>query len=44
VLDAFAPRLTGYKVNKKTIEVPADWKPDKELLRDMVAARIAEFA
>jgi uncharacterized protein YdhG (YjbR/CyaY superfamily) len=42
VLDDFAPRLTGYKVNKKTIQVPADWQPDKKLLRDMVAARIAE--
>jgi uncharacterized protein YdhG (YjbR/CyaY superfamily) len=34
--------LTDYKVNKKTIRVPVDWKPDKKLLRDMVAARIAE--
>ena len=42
VLDEFAPRLTDYKVNKKTIQVPADWKPDKKLLQDMVAARIAE--
>jgi uncharacterized protein YdhG (YjbR/CyaY superfamily) len=42
VLDEFAPRLTGYKVNKKTIQVPADWKPDTKLLRDMAAARIAE--
>ena len=42
VLEQFAPRLTDYKVNKKTIQVPVDWKPDKKLLRDMVAARIAE--
>lgn len=42
VLDAFAPLLTGYKVNKKTIQVPVDWKPDTKLLRDMAAARIAE--
>jgi uncharacterized protein YdhG (YjbR/CyaY superfamily) len=42
VLHDFAPRLTDYKVNKKTIQVPADWKPDKKLLRDMVAACIAE--
>ena len=44
VLDEFAPRLTGYKVNKKTIQVPVDWKPDTKLLRDMAAARIAELA
>ena len=43
VLDQFRPRLTGYKVNKKTIQVPSDWKPDVALLRDMVAARIAEI-
>jgi uncharacterized protein YdhG (YjbR/CyaY superfamily) len=44
VLEEFAPRLTDYKVNKKTIQVPVDWKPDVTLLRDMAAARIAEFA
>jgi uncharacterized protein YdhG (YjbR/CyaY superfamily) len=44
VLDEFRPRLTDYKVNKKTIQVPVDWKPDKKLLQDMVAARIAEFS
>ncbi len=42
VLEQFAPRLTDYKVNKKTIQVPVDWKPDAKLLRDMAAARIAE--
>ena len=44
VLAEFAPRLTDYKVNKKTIQVPVDWKPDVKLLRDMAAARIAETA
>ncbi len=43
-LDEFAPRLTDYKVNKKTIQVPVDWKPDAKLLRDMVAARLAEIS
>ena len=43
VLQAFLPRLTEYKVNKKTIEIPVDWKVDKKLLRDMVAARLAEI-
>jgi uncharacterized protein YdhG (YjbR/CyaY superfamily) len=42
VLDEFAPRLAPYKVNKKTIQVPVDWKPDVKLLRDMVAACVAE--
>ena len=44
VLAAFRPRLAEFKVNKKTIQVPVDWKPDTKLLRDMVAARIAEFS
>jgi uncharacterized protein len=44
VLAQFRPRLTDYKVNKKTIQVPVDWKPDVKLLRDMAAARIAEAA
>ena len=44
IIDQFRPRLTDYKVNKKTIQVPVDWKPDVKLLRDMVAARIAETA
>lgn len=43
VLTTFAPRLTDYKVNKKTIQVPVDWKPDATLLRDMAAARVAEI-
>ena len=44
VLAEFEPRLTEYKVNKKTIEIPVDWKVDKKLLVDMVAARVAEFS
>lgn len=42
VLAEFADRLFGFKVNKKTIQVPVDWQPDIELLRDIAAARIAE--
>lgn len=41
VLDEFRPRLTDYVVNKKTIQVPSDWKVDKKLLTDMVGACIA---
>jgi len=44
VLDEFRPRLGGYEVNKKTIKVPLDWKVDKELLCDMVAARLAQIS
>ena len=39
----FRPRLEGYEVNKKTIKVPFDWKVDKKLLCDMVAAHIAQL-
>jgi len=42
-LDAFAERLAGYEVNKKTFKVPVDWKVDKKLLRDLVAARLREI-
>ena len=46
VIEAFSSRLKadGYKVNKKTIQVPSDWKPDRKLLRDLVDARIAELS
>lgn len=44
ILEQFRPRLTDYKVNKKTIQVPVDWKPDTKLLRDMAALRIAQLA
>ena len=43
VLKKFLPRLTEYEVNKKTIKIPVDWKIDVKLLKDMVAARVAEF-
>lgn len=43
VITRFADRLADYDTNKKTIKVPVDWKPDKKLLRDIVASRIAEI-
>jgi uncharacterized protein YdhG (YjbR/CyaY superfamily) len=43
VLHDFLPRLSNFEVNKKTIKIPVDWKIDAKLLKDMVAARIAEF-
>ena len=42
VLDAFRPKLTDYKVNAKTIQVPVDWKVDAKLLQAIVAATVAE--
>jgi uncharacterized protein YdhG (YjbR/CyaY superfamily) len=44
IIGRLGPRLAGYKVNKKTIQVPVDWKPDVKLLREMAALRIAEFS
>ena len=43
IIDRLRPRLSDYKVNKKTIQVPVDWKPDVKLLRDIAAARVAEI-
>jgi uncharacterized protein YdhG (YjbR/CyaY superfamily) len=40
VLDSLTPRLAGFVVNKKTVQVPTNWKADKALLRDMVAPQI----
>lgn len=42
VIDRFRPKLTAYKVNKKTIEVPSDWQIDSDLLLAMVKARLTE--
>ena len=42
VIEEFTPRLSAYKVNKKTIQVPVDWKIEKKLLTDLVAASIAK--
>jgi len=42
VLDEFRPKLTDYKVNKKTIQIPSDWEIDAKLLLQIVKARLAE--
>ena len=39
IIDELRPRLVDYEVNKKTIRVPVDWKVDRKLLIDMVAAQ-----
>ena len=38
------PRLEGYTVNKKTIQVPLDWDVDEQLVLDLIAARLVELA
>jgi uncharacterized protein YdhG (YjbR/CyaY superfamily) len=43
-LKLLAKGLDGYKVNKKTIQVPTDWKVDSALLHKLVQARIDELA
>lgn len=39
-IDALRPKLKDYKVNKKTIEVPSDWKVDEKLLLSIVKESI----
>jgi uncharacterized protein YdhG (YjbR/CyaY superfamily) len=43
VLADFADRLEDFKVNKKTIQVPVDWKVNAKLLQDMARARVKEL-
>jgi uncharacterized protein len=42
-LAAATPHLGGYKVNKKTVQVPLDWDVDAHLLLAMVDSRLAEL-
>jgi hypothetical protein len=35
--------LAPYKVNKKTIQVPVDWKVDRALLRALVQLRLDQL-
>lgn len=41
VIEQFRSRLAGYKVNKKTFQIPSDWDVDERLLLDMVQASLA---
>lgn len=44
VLADFEPRLKPeFTVLKTTFQVPDDWNVDRDLLRDLVSARIAEL-
>lgn len=43
VLKAVAPHLKGLTLNKKTIQVPSDWKVDARLLAAMVNERLQQL-
>lgn len=45
VIETFRARLEadGYAVKKNLFQVPVDWQVDPSLLRDLVAARLAEL-
>ena len=43
VIDAFTPKLEGYRVLKHTITIPNDWEIDEKLLVAMAKARIKEI-
>lgn len=40
---AMRPLLDGYRINKKTVQVPVDWEVDGDLLAAMVEYRLAEL-
>jgi uncharacterized protein YdhG (YjbR/CyaY superfamily) len=42
VIDAFTPKLKGYRVLKHTITIPNDWEIDEKLLVALAKARIKE--
>jgi uncharacterized protein YdhG (YjbR/CyaY superfamily) len=43
IIAKFTPKLTEYKVNKKTIQVPSDWDVDTKLLIAIAKARVSEL-
>lgn len=43
VLDSHSKKLSDYKVNKQTFNVPLDWKIDEPLLRSIAKARLQEI-
>jgi uncharacterized protein YdhG (YjbR/CyaY superfamily) len=43
VLDDFRPRLEKYVVFKGCFQIPVDWEIDRELVKDLVRARLAEL-
>lgn len=43
VMDDFRQRLAPYVVFKNCFQVPVDWDIDRDLLRDLVRARLMEL-
>jgi uncharacterized protein len=43
ILEGFAARLGKYVVFKNCFQIPVDWDIDRELVRDLVRARLAEL-
>ena len=39
-IDQLRPKLKDYKVNKKTVQVPVDWKVDEKLLLKMISLNL----
>lgn len=43
VMEDFKERLAPFVVFKNCFQLPVDWVPDRELIRDLVRARLAEL-
>jgi len=43
VVEDFRVRLNRFVCFKKCFQIPVDWEVDRELLRDLVRARLAEL-
>ena len=43
IIEAFKPRLDGLVVFKNCFQIPVDWEIDRDLMRDLVRARLAEL-
>jgi len=43
VLQSMQKELLDYKVNKKTVQVPVDWKVDEKILLKMISLNLKEL-
>ncbi len=43
VIEDFTPRLDGYVLLQKGFQIPVDWAIDRDLVTDLVRARLAEL-
>lgn len=43
IMADFVDRLSGYHTGLHTFRIPLDWEIDRDLLRDITAARLAEI-